>query len=158
LEIKHCTDLARVNCKEIRPYTALARVNCKEINTCIALGIVTLNLFYNTYNKVFYENKTRQKQLLRMEIAYFSVLTEQHSPSSFCHLKSRTQCHLDFLEMKLRVGLTQHTYPTLGTYVFQGETRYDDIILMLFYYLDNIRMFINAAFKHLRFRFVCIFS
>jgi hypothetical protein len=151
LEIKHCTDLVRVNYKEIKPYTALGRVNCKEINTCIALGIVTLNLSYNTYNKVFYENKTRQKQLLRMESAYFSVLTEQHSPSSFCHLKFHTQCHLDFLEMKLRVGLTQHTYPTLGTYVFQGETRYDDIILMLFYYLDNIGMFINAALKHLRF-------
>jgi len=152
LEIKHCTDLARVNCKEIRPYyAALVRVKCKEINTCIALGIVTLNFFYNTYNKVFYENKTRQKQLLRMESAYFSVLTEQHSPSSFFHLKFHTQCHLDFLEMKLRVGLTQHTYPTLGTYVFQGETRYDDIILMLFYYLDNIGMFINAALKHLRF-------
>jgi len=90
LEIKHCTDLARVNCKEIRPYYA--------------------------------------------------------------------QCHLDFLEMKLRVGLTQHTYPTLGTYVFQGETRYDDIILMLFYYLNNIGMFRNAALKHLRFQFVCIFS
>ncbi|CAD6223821.1 unnamed protein product [Miscanthus lutarioriparius] len=58
-----------------------------------------------------------------MESAYFSVLTEQHSPSSFCHLKFHTQCHLDFLEMKLRVGLTQHTYPTLGSYVFQGETR-----------------------------------
>jgi hypothetical protein len=124
--------LARANCKEIRPYTTLARVNCKEINPFIALAIATLNFFYNTYNKVFCENKTRQKQLLRMESAYFSVLTEQHLPSSFCHLKFHTQCHLDFLEMKLMVGLTQRTCPTLGTYEFQGETRYDDIILIYF--------------------------
>lgn len=106
---------------------------------------------------MFYKNKTRQKQLLRMESASFSVLTKQHSPSSFCHLKFHTQCHLDFLEMKQKVGLTQHTYRKLEIYVFQGETRYNGIILMLFYCIDNIRMFINATLRHLRFRFVYLF-
>jgi hypothetical protein len=66
----------------------------------------------------------RQKQLLKMGNAFSSVLTEQHSPSSSCHLRCHIRCHSGFLEMKQRVGLTLHTYLVVGTYVFQGETRY----------------------------------
>jgi hypothetical protein len=72
----------------------------------------------------FLTQNIRQKQLSKMGSAFSSVLTERHSPSSSCHLRCRIRCHLGFLEMKQRVGLTLHTYLVVGTYVFQGETRY----------------------------------
>ena len=91
-----------------------------------------------------------------MESAFFSVLTEQHSPSNFCHSKFHTQCHLGFLEMKQRVGLTQRTYPMLGTYVFQGETRYNYTTLMLFYYWQHRGVFIHLP-EVMNLRFPCLY-
>lgn len=88
--------------------------------------------------------------------AFFFVLIEQHSPSNFCHSKFHTQCRLGFLEMKQRVGLTQHTYPVLGTYVFQGETRYNQITSMLFYFLDDVRVD-RFSLEVMNLRFPCLY-
>lgn len=96
--------------------------------------------FYMTLQCGFFK-KFRQKQLSKMESAFFSVLTEQHSPSNFCHLRFHTQCHSGFLEMKQRVGLTLHTYLVLGTYVFQGETRYILHSLGVILHLANSKVF-----------------
>ena len=84
----------------------------------------TSMMFCMIFAMRFVTQNIRQKQLSKMGSAFSSVLTEQHSPSSSYHLRFHIRCHSGFLEMKQRVGLTLHTYLAVGTYVFQGETRY----------------------------------
>ena len=84
----------------------------------------TFMMFCMIFAIRFVTQNIRQKQLSKMGSAFSSVLTEQHSPSSSCHLRFHIRCHSGFLETKQRVGLTLHTYLMVGTYVFQGETRY----------------------------------